>query len=174
MKPTNDATTAAKELFAERLKDKLAEYDIKQNALAEDLGVSESTVGKWILGKSMPRTMGMVEKIADRLHVGKSYFLEEKPTPVKEELSGHERQHLELYRALDDEGRRQPQNGPAYSWPCLPRRYPPCLHPQDHPAAHRRHRQHLMRPCICYRYATSMLPVTKILQTYTQLYTQLG
>lgn len=105
MKPTNDATTAAKELFAERLKDKLAEYDIKQNALAEDLGVSESTVGKWILGKSMPRTMGMVEKIADRLHVGKSYFLEEKPTPVKEELSGHERQHLELYRALDDEGR---------------------------------------------------------------------
>lgn len=102
MKPTNDATTAAKELFAERLKDKLAEYDIKQNALAEDLGVSESTVGKWILGKSMPRTMGMVEKIADRLHVGKSYFLEEKPTPVKEELSGHERQHLELYRALDD------------------------------------------------------------------------
>lgn len=105
MKPTNDATTAAKELFAERLKDKLAEYDIKQNALAEDLGVSESTVGKWILGKSMPRTMGIVEKIADRLHVGKSYFLEEKPTPVKEELSGHERQHLELYRALDDEGR---------------------------------------------------------------------
>ena len=79
MRQTNDATTAAKELFAERLKDKLTEYDIKQNALAEDLGVSESTVGKWILGKSMPRTMGMIEKIAARLHVGKSYFLEAEP-----------------------------------------------------------------------------------------------
>ena len=79
MRQTNDATTAAKELFAERLKDKLTEYDIKQNALAEDLGVSESTVGKWILGKSMPRTMGMIEKIAARLHVGKSYFLEVEP-----------------------------------------------------------------------------------------------
>lgn len=116
MRQTNDATTAAKELFAERLKDKLTEYDIKQNALAEDLGVSESTVGKWILGKSMPRTMGMIEKIAARLHVGKSYFLEAEPPPSTAEsekphkadeldLTDKETHHIKLYRALDDEGR---------------------------------------------------------------------
>ena len=79
MSKTNDATAAAKKLFAERLKAKLTEYRIRQNALADDLGVSESTVGKWILGKSMPRTMGMIEKISARLHVEKSYFLEEVP-----------------------------------------------------------------------------------------------
>lgn len=103
MRQTNDATTAAKELFAERLKDKLTEYDIKQNALAEDLGVSESTVGKWILGKSMPRTMGMIEKIAARLHVGKSYFLEAEPPappaasekPHKNELSDRDERDIQ-------------------------------------------------------------------------------
>lgn len=79
MKKSNDATAAAKELFADRLKAKLTEYHIKQNALADDLGVSESTVGKWILAKSMPRTMGMIEKISARLHVEKSYFLEAAP-----------------------------------------------------------------------------------------------
>ena len=52
--------------------------NINQVELSRIIGVSESTVGKWILCKSMPR-MGIIQKLADHFHVGKSYFLEEAP-----------------------------------------------------------------------------------------------
>ena len=45
--------------------------------LAKILNVSESTVGKWILKKSMPR-MGMIEDIAEYFNVKKSDILEYK------------------------------------------------------------------------------------------------
>ena len=48
---------------------------MNQSELANILNVSESTVGKWILKKSLPR-MGIIQKLADYFHVGKSYFLE--------------------------------------------------------------------------------------------------
>ncbi len=77
----SEETMRARRLFSARLEAKLKEYDIKQNELAKILNISESTVGKWILGKSMPRTMGLIQQIADYFHVGKSYFLEESPSP---------------------------------------------------------------------------------------------
>ncbi|MDD4096157.1 MAG: helix-turn-helix transcriptional regulator [Oscillospiraceae bacterium] len=48
---------------------------LNQNELANILGVSESTVGKWVLGKSIPR-MGTVQRIADFFSVSKSAILD--------------------------------------------------------------------------------------------------
>lgn len=72
-------TIKARELFSRRLSTLLNEHNMNQNELAKILNVSESTVGKWVLGKSMPRTMGIIQTIADSFGVGKSYLLEEVP-----------------------------------------------------------------------------------------------
>ena len=55
-----DETMNAKSLFGRRLRVLLAEKNMNQRELAAVLGVTESTVGKWTLGKSMPRTIGDV------------------------------------------------------------------------------------------------------------------
>lgn len=75
-------TIKARELFSKRLSTLLNTHNMNQNELAKILNVSESTVGKWVLGKSMPRTMGIIQTIADNFGVGKSFLLEE--TPVEE------------------------------------------------------------------------------------------
>lgn len=63
-------------IISTNLKKLLKEYNINQNQLAKIAGVSESTVGKWILMKSTPR-MGAIQKIADHFDLPKSYILEE-------------------------------------------------------------------------------------------------
>lgn len=65
-----------RKLFSKRLSEMMQRENINQVELSRIIGVSESTVGKWILCKSMPR-MGIIQKLADHFHVGKSYFLEE-------------------------------------------------------------------------------------------------
>lgn len=70
---TNDKM---KRLFSQRLVGVMQENNINQVELSKILGVSESTVGKWILCKAIPR-MGVIQKLSDYFHVGKSYFLEE-------------------------------------------------------------------------------------------------
>lgn len=70
---TNDKM---KKLFSQRLVSIMQENNINQVELSKILGVSESTVGKWILCKAIPR-MGVIQKLSDYFHVGKSYFLEE-------------------------------------------------------------------------------------------------
>lgn len=67
-----------KKLFSKRLSEMMQRENINQVELSRIIGVSESTVGKWVLCKSMPR-MGIIQKLADHFHVGKSYFLEETP-----------------------------------------------------------------------------------------------
>jgi transcriptional regulator with XRE-family HTH domain len=67
----------------------LNSHSMNQNELAKTLGVSESTVGKWVLGKSIPR-MGTVQKIADYFGVTKSEILDRsslKTTPSVLRLS---------------------------------------------------------------------------------------
>ncbi|MED4350884.1 XRE family transcriptional regulator [Schinkia azotoformans] len=71
------------EIISNNLKKLLKEYKINQNELAKIAGVSESTVGKWILKKATPR-MGAIQKIADYYNLPKSYILEEKPTNIIE------------------------------------------------------------------------------------------
>ena len=70
---TNDKM---KRLFSQRLVSIMQENNINQVELSKILGVSESTVGKWILCKAIPR-MGVIQTLSDYFHVGKSYFLEE-------------------------------------------------------------------------------------------------
>ena len=70
---TNDKM---KRLFSQRLVSVMQENNINQVELSKILGVSESTVGKRILCKAIPR-MGVIQKLSDYFHVGKSYFLEE-------------------------------------------------------------------------------------------------
>ncbi len=71
--PTSEELRA---LFSNRLSALLNEHSINQTELAKILGVSESTVGKWMLMKSLPR-MGIIQKLSDYFSVPKSYFLEE-------------------------------------------------------------------------------------------------
>lgn len=51
-------------------------HSLNNKELSEILGVSRSTVGKWLLKKATPR-MGMVEKIAEYFQVKKSDILED-------------------------------------------------------------------------------------------------
>ncbi|MDZ5712278.1 helix-turn-helix transcriptional regulator [Jeotgalibacillus haloalkalitolerans] len=64
------------EILSENLKKLLREYNMTQSQLSKIAGVSESTVGKWVLKKSFPR-MGVIQKIADHFNLPKSYLLEE-------------------------------------------------------------------------------------------------
>lgn len=65
-----------KEYFSKQLQVVMKERNLQQNELADLLDVSESTVGKWILKKSLPR-MGIIQKLADYFNKPKSFFLEE-------------------------------------------------------------------------------------------------
>lgn len=65
-----------KRLFSHRLSSLMSERNINQREIAQVVGVSESTVGKWLLLKAIPR-MGVIQKLADYFNVGKSYFLED-------------------------------------------------------------------------------------------------
>lgn len=68
-------TTDARELMSDRLKKLLVERNINQRELAEAIDVSESTIGKWILKKAMPR-MGAIQNMAKYFNVSKMYFLD--------------------------------------------------------------------------------------------------
>ena len=70
--PTEDDI---KKLFSNRLSSLMSERNINQREIAQVVGVSESTVGKWLLLKAIPR-MGVIQKLADYFNVGKTYFLE--------------------------------------------------------------------------------------------------
>lgn len=57
-------TEELKALFSSRLSALLNEHNINQVDLAKILGVSESTVGKWMLMKSLPRIIPVSLKYA--------------------------------------------------------------------------------------------------------------
>lgn len=69
----------ARLVISKRIQRILDKHDMTQSDLAKILDVSKSTVGKWILMKSIPR-MGVIQKLSDYFNVPKSYFLEESPT----------------------------------------------------------------------------------------------
>lgn len=64
------------EIFSQKLRALLKENKINQTELANMLKVSESTVGKWLLKKALPR-MGIIEKLSVIFNCPKSYLLEE-------------------------------------------------------------------------------------------------
>lgn len=65
-----------KEFFSNRIKYILEKYDLNQQQLAERLNVSESTVGKWILKKAVPR-FEVIQLLSEQFNVPKSFFLDE-------------------------------------------------------------------------------------------------
>lgn len=71
---TSEAQTIM-ELFSMRLQLLLDRNQITQAELSNILGVSPSTVNKWLFKKSVPR-MGILEKLSAYFGVPKSYFLE--------------------------------------------------------------------------------------------------
>ena len=65
-----------KEIFSVRLANLLSENNMSQTELASMLGVSESTVGKWLLKKAFPR-MNILEKLSVIFNRPKAYFYDE-------------------------------------------------------------------------------------------------
>ena len=66
-----------KDIFSKNLQYYMELHELNNKELSEILGVSESTVGKWILRKSTPR-MGVIEKLARYFDVQKSDLIEQK------------------------------------------------------------------------------------------------
>ena len=73
---SNEEIEKLRELFAQRLSKLLADNDMTQADLANMLGVSESTVGKWILKKAFPR-MSIIEKLSVIFNRPKAYFYDD-------------------------------------------------------------------------------------------------
>lgn len=63
-------------LFSTRLTALMEERRINQVELSLAMGLSRSTVNKWVTQKAIPR-MGIIEKLSAFFGVPKSYFLEE-------------------------------------------------------------------------------------------------
>ena len=64
-------------IFSRNLKSYMESHDLNNVELSRIVGVSESTVGKWLLQKSLPR-MGVVEQLANYFKINKSDLLEDK------------------------------------------------------------------------------------------------
>lgn len=62
-------------LFSKRLIFLMEEKNINQVELSLAIGLSRSTVNKWVTKKAIPR-MGIIEKLASFFGVPRSYFLE--------------------------------------------------------------------------------------------------
>lgn len=96
-------------------------HNINNKELSNILGVSESTVGKWLLMKSTPR-MGVIEKMANYFQIKKSDLLENKSknnTDSKENGNQEtlntpdELKILDPYRKLNAEGK---EKAISYTW----------------------------------------------------------
>lgn len=73
---SNEEIEKLREIFAQKLSKLLTDSDMTQADLANMLGVSESTVGKWILKKAFPR-MSIIEKLSVIFNRPKAYFYDD-------------------------------------------------------------------------------------------------
>lgn len=81
-----------KKVFSNNLNYYMELHDINNRELSNIIGVSESTVGKWLLQKSIPR-MGVIELLANYFHIEKSDLIE----PAKEQ----EEDEILTYRYIE-------------------------------------------------------------------------
>jgi len=113
---TNNEVQAFQDIFVKKLKILLDKNNITQRELAETIGISESTVGKWLLKKAIPR-MGIIEKLSSVFSVPKSYFFDEKENrqsyylddnvaKIAKSLSKDEISLIEDFRNLNKKGQR--------------------------------------------------------------------
>lgn len=76
--------TEIRAIFSRNLKSYMEKHDLNNVELSRILGVSESTVGKWLLQKSLPR-MGVVEQLANYFKINKSDLLEDKTVSIPDD-----------------------------------------------------------------------------------------
>lgn len=74
----SDSVKKQLNIMAVNIRKLLELHEMTQAELAKAIGVSESAVGKWILGHNAP-SMGNVQKMANYFDVPKSSILEEEP-----------------------------------------------------------------------------------------------
>lgn len=74
-KSVSEKELNTKKIISENLQALMSEHGLNNVQLSEVLGVSESTVGKWLLLKSTPR-IGVIEKLASYFNVNKSDLIE--------------------------------------------------------------------------------------------------
>ena len=90
-------------IISENIQHYMNQNNLTNVELSKILGVSESTVGKWLLKKSMPR-MGVIERLSTLFGVPKSKLLEEHKPKPKSSLTRQEKILVIKYRALDEYG----------------------------------------------------------------------
>lgn len=61
-------------IIGSNIKTIIERNNLTQKEFADIIGVQESAVGKWVLGKNSPR-MGTVQRISDKFGVDKSWIL---------------------------------------------------------------------------------------------------
>lgn len=101
---TQEQITKIKSIFAQKLRKLLDENKMTQVELSQTLGVSESTVGKWLLQKSIPR-MNIIEKLSLVFACPTSYFLNEEDNRRTCYLTDEETLLIKKYRQLDADGK---------------------------------------------------------------------
>ncbi len=90
-----------KSIFSFKLKLLMQEKNISQVDLGKILDVDSTTVGKWLLKKSLPR-MGVIQKLSDCYNIDKSYFITS-DVNYDNILSYKEQYLLTTFRTLDNE-----------------------------------------------------------------------
>ena len=107
------------EVFRKNLANLISERKLTQREFAKMVGVSAPTVNDWLKGKTSPR-MNKIDKICSIFSIKRSDLLDppaaqpsappssqpyRAPLTKRDELTEHEREHIELYRELDERGR---------------------------------------------------------------------
>lgn len=64
-------------IFARNLKHYINMSGLNQKDFANQVGVGYTSLNNWCLAKNMP-TMGVIQKLADYLHIGKSDLVDDK------------------------------------------------------------------------------------------------
>lgn len=83
-------------IFSERLKETMKHRnDISQRKLAEEIGISEVTLSRYINGQRIPKAPE-IAKIAIVLHVSCDYLL-----GIDNDLNGHEDGTIDVKKALE-------------------------------------------------------------------------
>ena len=86
--------------YRERLRERITDHDLKQKALAKELGITESVVSNYLTGRSqMP--IEILVKMAEYLGVSVDYLAgvtDDSKPPLR--VSATERQLLEVFRSL--------------------------------------------------------------------------
>ncbi|MDY6350436.1 MAG: helix-turn-helix transcriptional regulator [Selenomonas sp.] len=100
-----------KEIMAKNITRYMQAKGVNRADFCRDLGFNYNTVSDWIHARKYPR-IDKIEAMARYFGITKADLVEPAPPPspassqpYHPELTEHEREHIELYRELDERGR---------------------------------------------------------------------